>query len=116
MTGEQPPVPAVPPASWLRPHAAHITAILRAQGQHGTGTAATLAVALTEEAGLFSVGFSRWLTNPRQVDGESDMYPALAGVIISAYAFAHHMGVSLDDWVALKLRHVYADAAEREKR
>jgi hypothetical protein len=109
-----PDIPAVP-VSWLRPHAAHIAAVLEAQHQEKGATSVSLAVALVEEAGLFSTALTRWLVNPRSnLGGEvdiADIQLALAGVVVTAYALAHQMNADLDDWAAIKLRQLYADAA-----
>lgn len=99
-------------ASWLRQHAAHITEVLRSQGHDEASATTTLAVALIEEAALFSTAYTRWLADPRRVQGEADMFLALAGCTVTAYALAHQLGETLDDWAALKLRHVYADIAK----
>jgi hypothetical protein len=105
-----PAIPTAPPASWIRPHAEHITATLRQRGHDEHSAINTLVIALIEEAGLFSEAYTRWVADPRRVCGEADIHLALAGLTLIAYALAHQMGAKLDDWCALKLRHIAQDS------
>lgn len=98
-----------PPVSWLQPHAAYFAAKLRAQGHDDSSANATLATALAEELSMFALAYPAWLADPRHACGHADILMALAGAVSAAYGLAHLMGEQLDEWVVLKLRHVYAD-------
>lgn len=116
MNEERPTIPVVPPASWLRPHAEHLVKALQGLGHDEVSTASTLTVALIEEAALFTAAYTRWTADPRKVYGEADIHLALAGMVLAAYALDHQLGNNLDDWCALKLRHIEADGTRGWKR
>lgn len=107
-----PQCPPVQPlaASWLQAHAAYLAERLRARGHDEDSAKETVSVALIEEVGTFITAYTRWLADPRRICGEADVLLALAAVALAAYALAHQMGHPLDDWVSLKLRHLYAEA------
>lgn len=107
MTG--PTIPVTPPASWLQPHAEHLAATMRERGHDEASAINTLTVALIEETALFMCAYTRWVADPRRMCGEADIHLALAGTVLAAYTLAHQMDIRLDDWCALKLRHIEAD-------
>ncbi len=115
MTSQPPTIPLVPPESWLHQHGQHIAARLRELGHDERSAINTLAVALIEETQTFTAACVLFNADPRRMRGEADIYLALAGVTLSAYAFAHQMGERLDDWCAVKLRHLDADRHDQAR-
>ncbi len=115
MTSQPPTIPLVPPESWLRTHGQYVTERLRELGHDEHSAINTLLVALFEEAGLAWEHYVRWVSDPQHITAEADLHLALAGVTLTAYALAHQMGERLDDWCAVKLRHLDADRHDQAR-
>lgn len=106
----QPPtVDGYPSSSWLNAHAQFLGQEMRAQGHDEASAIDTLAVALIEEAGMFTAAYTRWLTDPQHINGEADIQLALGGLTVTAYTLARQLGQRLDDWAAVRLRQLYTD-------
>ena len=95
------------PHSWLQLHAAYVTEQLRANGFGKDDAVTRQMLAMGEEVGELIGAYRRWSGNARRTSDAAEVYLELADVVITAYVTAQELKINLDDWCALKLRHIY---------